>query len=137
MNDSLKIFPLLRGLCGAAVGGLIGYFVFGWIIQQGFYAMVLPGAVLGMGYGLASRARSAVGGIISGVLALAFGLFMEWKHFPFVKDDSFGYFISHVHQLKPITLIMIVLGAFIAFWFGVGRDSIRQSNTRDDSTEQD
>lgn len=99
--------------------------------------MVLPGAVLGMGFGLASREYSKFCGIVSGLLAVGFGLFMEWKHFPFIKDESFGYFITHVHQLKPISLIMIGLGGLIAFWFGVGRETRTPGESRDASTGQD
>ena len=32
------------------------------------------------------------------------------------RDGSLGYFVTHIHQLKPITLIMIAAGAFIGFW---------------------
>ncbi len=46
------------------------------------------------------------------------GLYSEWKFAPFRADDSFGYFMSHVADLKPITQGMIVLGAFFAYWMG-------------------
>jgi hypothetical protein len=49
-------------------------------------------------------------------LALGFGLFSEWRFSLFVRDESLGYFLSHVHQLRPITLIMLAVGAFIGFW---------------------
>lgn len=137
MNETFKIVPLIRGLCGAAVGGLIGYYVFDWILDQGFYAMVLSGALLGVGFGLASREISVINGVVSGGLALGLGLFVEWKNFPFIKDESIGYFLSHVHQLKPITLIMIGLGVFIAFMAGVGRKPMRESHSHDDSTEDE
>ena len=55
-------------------------------------------------------------GWISGVLALALGVFTEWRFAPFAADDTLAYFLLHVHQLKPITLIMIVAGALIGFW---------------------
>jgi hypothetical protein len=137
MNESFKIVPLIRGLCGATIGGLIGYYVFDWILDQRFYAMVLPGACLGMGFGLASRERSTVCGIVSGLLGLAFGLFMEWQFFPFKKDGSLEYFLQNIHQLKPITLMMIGLGGLIAFWFGVGRESVVKSKPNDSSSEEE
>ena len=43
---------VLRGLIGAAVGGAVGYFAFGWLVSQGFYAVALPGVLLGIGLGL-------------------------------------------------------------------------------------
>ena len=36
-------------LNGAVGGGLVGYFRFLWIARQGFYALVLPGGLLGVG----------------------------------------------------------------------------------------
>lgn len=137
MNDSFNVAPLIRGLCGAAVGGVAGYYLFEWILRQDFYAMVIPGAALGMGFGLASREQSAVCGVVSGLLGLGFGLFVEWKHFPFLKDGSFGYFLQNVHQLKPITLVMIGLGGFVAFWFGVGRERFGPTQSREQSSEND
>ena len=45
----------------------------------------------------------------------------KWKAFPFIADDSFVYFLTHLHQLKSVTLIMLVLGIVFAAWFGLGR----------------
>ena len=39
------------GIVGAVAGGVAGYFVFFWIAQQGFYAIMLPGAAVGLGCG--------------------------------------------------------------------------------------
>jgi len=39
-------------LLGAFAGGLVGYFGFLWIARQGFYALVLPGGLLGVGASL-------------------------------------------------------------------------------------
>ena len=33
-------------LCGAVAGGVVGYFAFFWVLEQGFYALALPGALL-------------------------------------------------------------------------------------------
>ncbi len=60
-------------LAGALAGGLIGYFAFLWIARQGFYALVLPGALVGIGASLAPN-RSLAMCVVCGVLALALGL---------------------------------------------------------------
>ncbi len=99
----------------AAVGGLLGYFGFLWIARQGFYAIMLPGVLVGFGAGF-FRTRSLLVCVLCGVLALGFGLFSEWRLAPFIADASLGYFLSHVHQLKPITLILIGLGVLIGCW---------------------
>ena len=44
MRDFLTVDSLLT-LCGAICGGALGYFAFGWMLNQGFYAMVLPGGL--------------------------------------------------------------------------------------------
>jgi hypothetical protein len=102
-------------LGGAVAGGLVGYWAFFWILKQGFYALILPGGLLGLGAGLA-RNRSLPLAIVCGLLATALGLFAEWRCSPFEKDDSLGYFLLHVHHNPPITLLMIALGGFFGFW---------------------
>ncbi len=83
--------------------------------------MVLPGALLGLGCGFLSGTQSNVIGIACGLLAVLLGVFIEWRFAPFVDDASFGYFMTHVHQLKSMTLIMIAAGGLFGFWFGKGR----------------
>lgn len=100
---------------GAVVGGLAGHFAFGWLLSQGFYGLVLPGGLLGMGAGLA-QCRSRWPSVVCGVLALLLGFVTQWRFSPFKVDASFGYFLSHVHQLKPITWLMIAAGTAIGFW---------------------
>src|SRR5687767_140920 len=63
-------------LIGAAAGGAAGYALFWYARQWGFYAIVLPGALLGIGAGLA-RNRSVAMALICGLLALGLGLFTE------------------------------------------------------------
>ena len=102
-------------LAGALAGGVLGHLGFVWLVSQGFYAMILPGGLLGLGAGLARYGNLALA-IVCGVLALGFGLVSEWRVFPFVADESFTYFIAHVYLLKPMSLIMIAIGTFFGFW---------------------
>lgn len=105
----------LLALGGAALGGAVGYFAFMWAAHQGFYCLVLPGGLLGLGAGI-SKKHSNVIAFVCGFLGLALGLFSEWRRAPFIADESLGYFLSHVHQLTPVTLIMIVAGTVLAGW---------------------
>lgn len=107
--------PTGIAVLGAIIGGCLGYFLFAWILKQGLYAMILPGALLGFGARFGKSPAIAIP-IACGVAALLLGFFCEWKHFPFRADASLGYFIKHLHQLKPITLLMIIAGGLLGFW---------------------
>jgi len=109
------------GFVGAFAGGVLGYFAFFWMARQGFYALVLPGAALGLGCGLLSGGKSWGLGIACGVLGVMIGLITEWRYAPFVADDSLPYFLTHVGDLRPFTLAAIGLSGLFACWFGMGR----------------
>jgi hypothetical protein len=102
-------------LGGALAGGILGYLGFFWIARQGFYALVLPGGLLGLGASLAPN-RWIGWAVICGAAALVLGLFTEWRFAPFRADERLGYFVAHVHELKPVTWLMILVGAAIGFW---------------------
>lgn len=106
---------VLLAVVGAVVGGALGYFAVGWLRDQGLYGMVLPGGLLGFGAGLAGTRSIAVASGCA-IAAIGLGLFTEWSYFPFNADPGFGYFLAHVADLTPVTLLMIGLGAAIAFW---------------------
>jgi hypothetical protein len=122
MTGNEKAVNFLLASMGALVGGAMGFFLFVWLVHQNFYAMIVPGATMGLGAALLLKERSLAFGAALGILALFLGVFAEWWTMPFVADDSLGYFLTHLHQLKPITFIMIVLGGVFAVWIGQGRD---------------
>jgi hypothetical protein len=110
----------LHSLIGAVAGGLLGDFAFGWILNQGFYALALPGAAIGIGCGLLSTTKSLVRGILCGIAGTALGFYSEWSRFPMKVDPDFGYFLRHFYDLQPVTLALIGLGGLLSFWFGKG-----------------
>src|SRR5438045_782112 len=114
-------FVLLRGVLGGIVGGAVGFFVFQWLARRGYYGMMIPGAAVGLGAGLAARTRSVPLGILCALAAIGLSLVAEWTVFPFIKDKSLSFFLTHVHQLRPMTMIMMGLGAVFAYWLGQGR----------------
>ena len=111
---------VLRGMAGAAIGAVVGWFAVGWLIGEGFYGLALPGALVGLICGALSGGASLVNAILCAIIAVGLGVALEWRHFPFVADESFGYFVAHLHQLKGMTWLMLALGAVFAFWFGRG-----------------
>jgi Ni/Fe-hydrogenase subunit HybB-like protein len=112
---------LALGLLAAFAGGLVGHFAFLWIARQGFYALALPGALAGLGCGLVSKQNCFPVAFACGGWALALGIFSEWRFAPFTKDAGLGYFLTHLQDLRPTTLMMILLGGVFGFWFALGR----------------
>ena len=124
---------LLRGLAGAVVGGAIGYLAFFWLAKQGLYAIVLPGTLVGLGFGALSGRRSLVDGVVCAVLAGLFGLFVDWQFSG--AGSGFAFFVTHAREAPRVKRILIAVGALLAFWFGQGRKDgpWRQSTTRSTS----
>jgi hypothetical protein len=101
-------------LAGAALGGTVGYYAFFWVASQGFYALVLPGFLLGLGAGF-FPCRKRWWAYLAGTSALALGLYTEWRFAPFKADDSLLFFLSHLSDLKPLTWIMVSLGGYLGY----------------------
>ena len=125
MSASVSPAPLALGFIGAAVGAALGYAAFFWAARQGFYAIVLPPALLGLGAGLGARRRSRFIACVAAVAGLALGLFVEWKFSPFVVDQSLAYFVTHLHTLRPLTILMIVLGGILSYRLALGFEAAK------------
>jgi hypothetical protein len=108
----------LLSFVGAVAGGVLGYYTFRWIYDHGFYGMMIPGALLGLGCGILAPGRSHLRGLLCAVAAVALSLFTEWKTRPFIKDGSLDFFLKNIPSLNPMALVMIVAGAFFAYWLG-------------------
>jgi hypothetical protein len=122
--SSLAISHLLvvaRGAGGGIVGGLVGYLIFTWLSKYNLDGLAIPGALLGLGAGLAARGQSHLLGISCGIAAALLSVFSEWSAFPFIKDGSLSFFLAHIHHLAPPKLVMFALGTGLAYWFGKGR----------------
>jgi hypothetical protein len=114
----------VRGVIGALVGGAVGFIVFVWLARQGLYALVLPGAMVGLGCAVLLQRSSNLAGILCGLAAVPLCLFCQWKILPFRDDPSLAYFVTHLHELdRPtVTWIMVGISAAFAYWLGKGRD---------------
>lgn len=116
------------GTLGGALGGVVGYFLFRWLLSHGLYGLMIPGAAVGLGVGWSSREHSRVCGVLAGIAGLFLGLYARWTNFV-PKADSFLAFLTDVHNLGLSTQIMIVLGAICAYWFGQGRERFVRPRT--------
>jgi hypothetical protein len=106
----------LLGSVGAIAGGALGFLIFQWLWSQGFYGLMIPGALLGLGCSLLARHNSVIRGVVCGIAAVALALFTEWRFRPFAADDSLPYFVAHVKDLSATTFLMTAVGALIAYW---------------------
>jgi hypothetical protein len=104
-----------KSVAAAIAGGVIGYFGFFLAASYGFYAMVLPGGMIGIGASMFPVRKPFVP-VLCGAAAVALSVFTEWKFAPFIADDSLNYFVKHVHLLSPFKLFMMGLGTFLAFY---------------------
>jgi hypothetical protein len=106
----------LLGLVGALVGGVLGFYTFGWVLEHGFLGLMIPGALLGLGCSLLARHSSITRGVFCAIAALGLSLFSDWWFEPPDADASFKYFVLHATDLDPVRLAMIGLGMIIAYW---------------------
>jgi hypothetical protein len=112
----------LLGLVGAVGGCAVGCVAFFLLARVGIYALVLPGALLGVGCGALSGGKANSLGAACGLLAVLAGILTEWWFAPFITDSSLGYFITHLGDLTPRTIASIAGGGVFGFWFGRGRE---------------
>lgn len=111
----------LLGTIGAVVGGVLGFYTFGWLEDNGYYGLAIPGAFLGVGCGLLAQHRSPLRGIVCAIAALGLSLYTEWHHHYFLQDNSFSFMLTHLKDKSPVTWLMTAIGTIVAYW--VGQDS--------------
>jgi hypothetical protein len=110
------------GAIGAVIGAALGVGVFWFALRSGFYAEVVIGVLAGWIGGMMSRRPSWAVGAIAGVGTLFTGLWAEWRFVaPMIADDSFLYFVTHVHHLAPFKLLWHAVGVVAAVWIAARR----------------
>ena len=113
----------LRGIAGAILGGLVGYGIYHLLYSYNFYAGILPGACLGAGAGYASGGKSYGMGAICLVMGAVLSIVGEWL-LRFAELNSFMFYLENIREIGTINMIMLGLGTFAAFWFGMGRNTL-------------
>ncbi len=111
---------IARGLGGALLGASAGYFLFLVLYRNGFYGIMLPGVLLGIGAGLAARSRSQSLGITCAVLAVFATVLTEW-HVRWSGKNTLPFFLTNIAEIGMVPLLMMALGVAAAYWFGQGR----------------
>ncbi len=106
----------LLGLVGAIIGGVLGFYTFLWLLKQGYYGLIIPGAFLGLGCSLLASHRSVVRGILCGVAAFALSQFADW--YCTITNASFVDFVRDGKTLTPVTMLMTGVATIVAFWTG-------------------
>jgi hypothetical protein len=121
------LLPLLAAL----VAGILGILATSFLDRYGLYAMILPGGFVAMGATLFPSRSRYILPLACALYALAISLFTEWYNHPFLADPfladtfrtdtfrlfrSFFYFLAHIPNLTPVTLLMIAAGTALAFF---------------------
>ncbi len=121
-QDYSRLIPIARGVAGGLGGGILGYFVTLWLYDHGFYGIILPGTLTGIVCGLVSRCKSIGLGIFCGLFGLAISIFTRWHlAASAAREKGFVWFLSSIPRLGTVTLLLLALGVFFGFWFGMGR----------------
>jgi hypothetical protein len=113
---SRYVISNLLGLVGAALGGVLGFYVYRWILNQGFIGGMIPGAFLGLGCSLLARHPSIARGVVCGVAGLILGLFTDW--YTTITQQTFREYLLDIKSINQVILLTIAIGTFIAFWLG-------------------
>jgi hypothetical protein len=124
-----KLISNILGLVGAALGGVLGFYLYKWIVTQGLVGGMIPGAFLGLGCSLLAQHASVARGVVCGIAGLVLGFFADW--YTNLTNETFWEYLKDVKSVNQVYLLMIVLGAVIAFWLGkdagyMGRSRIKQ-----------
>jgi len=111
----------VRGLLGAIIGGGVGWFAYFWLLDQGYDGLMIPGALVGVGFNLLSTRSAWSFGFACAVMGLGLMLVCEWQSLANFHDGPFLDFLSNLHKLNTPNKIMLAAGTLMAFWIGKGR----------------
>ena len=111
----------IRGLLGAIIGGGAGWFAYFWLLNQGYDGLMIPGALVGVGFSILSTRSAWSFGLACAVMGLGLMLVCEWQSLVNFRNGPFLDFLANLHKLNTPNKIMLGAGTLIAFWIGKGR----------------
>lgn len=111
----------IRRATGAIVGAGVGTFAYWLLLQRNYHVLAAVGAGVALGVAAMSRTRHLACGLATGVLAVLASVLVEAWFRPFAADGSFGYFLSHLHELPANSLVSLAAVAALGVYFGRGR----------------
>lgn len=112
-----------RRLVAGTIGACVGTLAYWWMLQRDVHILAAVGAGLVLGVSFGARRRSAVWGVLTGVLAVAVSLLVEWWFRPFVLDASLTFFVQHLADLPRNSLLSLVVVFAMGLWLGRGRSA--------------
>ena len=116
-----RLLEFVPGLLAGVVGGVAGYWLVAYLIgSQGLWVPILPGAFAGLACGQASPIYSRRRGIVLAIFVLGLVVYAQWKLFnpAFAFDGTLRDYVLHLHQLPPMTLIVMAVNVVIGYWWG-------------------
>jgi len=110
-----------RGIIGAILGAVIGYFAYFKLLDFGYDGLMVSGLLIGLGFSLFSKRTFWSAGIFCAVLALIVMLYCEWQSLENFHDKDLATFVKAIPDLNSWSKIMLGVGALMAFWLGRGK----------------
>ena len=110
-----------RRATGAIVGVGVGTLAYWLLLLQGYHILAAVGAGVALGVSAMAQTRQIVWGFATGALAVLASVLVEFFFRPFAADESFSYFISHLHELPRNSLISLAVVAALGVYLGRGR----------------
>ena len=103
-----------------SIGGVLGFYTFGWLEDHGFYGLAIPGAFLGLGCGLLAQHRSIAARDRSAASRRsACRSSPSGNSIRFLVDNSFSFMVSHlIGQESRDPADDRPSATIIAFWVG-------------------
>ena len=131
MNGELERSDAVRRLLGAIVGGALGVIGYWLLLEQRQSLLVLVGAGVALGAGIAARRRSWAWGAVMAVVAFGATLVTAWAFHRHADDPSFATFVARLGELPWRTQASLVAAALMGLWFGSGRPLRRRRAARE------